>query len=51
MSMKEKEIILDLGSIHLDQEGYQELNKIGFKNWIKKNANCVEIDQIIIEGE
>lgn len=51
MKPKEKQIILDLGSIHLDEEGYQELNKIGFTNWIKNHADCVEIDQIIIEEE
>ena len=53
MSIKEKEIILDLGSIHFGPKIIpMMLNKINLKALqIKKNANCVEIDQIIIKKE
>jgi len=37
---------VDLGSIIIDEEQYQELEKIGFDNWISKHINSVELDQI-----
>jgi hypothetical protein len=37
---------VDLGSIIIDEEQYQELEKIGFDNWISKHIDSVELDQI-----
>ena len=37
---------VDIGSITIDEEQYQELEKIGFDNWISKHINSIELDQI-----
>jgi len=37
---------VDLGSIIIDEEQYQEIQKIGFDNWISKHINSIELDQI-----
>jgi len=43
---EEKTYTVDLGSIIIDEEQYQEIQKIGFDNWISKHINSVELDQI-----
>jgi|TARA_R100001244_G_scaffold98464_1_gene73524 hypothetical protein len=48
---EEKFYTVDLGSIGIDEEQYQELEKIGFDDWILKNINRVELDQIIGEED
>ena len=37
---------VDLGSISIDEKQYQEIQKIGFSNWIIKNIDFLELDQI-----
>ena len=37
---------VDLGSIIIDEGQYQQIQKIGFDNWISKHIDSVELDQI-----
>jgi|ETNvirenome_2_30_1030614.scaffolds.fasta_scaffold12822_2 hypothetical protein len=37
---------VDIGSINIDEEQYQQIQKIGFDKWISKNIDFVELDQI-----
>ena len=48
---EEKFYTVDLGSIGIDEEEYREIEKIGFDDWILKNINRVELDQIIGEED
>tara|TARA_R100000544_G_scaffold16974_1_gene8089 strand:- start:173 stop:331 length:159 start_codon:yes stop_codon:yes gene_type:complete len=49
VEQEEKFYAVDLGSIGIDEEEYREIEKIGFDDWILKNINRVELDQIIEE--